>query len=314
MRNAFFPLMPTASAPGKFILFGEHAVVYGKPAIAMAVNMRTEVTAAFSSRTTVDGMLLKEVRSYYIREMLSRWEGEPVSISIHSGVPPSSGLGSSAALSVAFIAALYSLNGDRDIRRIAEEAFDVEYTVQGGASPTDTSTSALGGAVMVGGEQENPLWEFSKGERSWKIGRIESPELSFVVGVSRVHSPTKIMVQRVRRLVERSPFGMEIIDSIGELVTDAISALKKGDAEDMGELMNRNHELLRTLNVSCPEIERMRDSVMEMSYGVKITGAGGGGSIVALTDRPKDVKKAMESAGARSAYIVNAEKNGILWD
>ncbi len=305
--------MPTASAPGKFILFGEHAVVYGKPAIAMAIDLRTKVTTAFSSRMSVDGIPARDVKSYYVREMLSRWKGEPVDISINSGVPPSSGLGSSAALSVAFMAALRALDGDLSVENVAREAFDIEYTVQGGASPTDTSTSALGGAVMVGGEQDDFLWEFSRDGKSWKIGRLEAPDLTFVVGVTGISSPTKVMVQKVRRFVERSPYGMDIIDDIGALTMEGADALKKGEPEDIGNLMDRNHELLGLLGVSCPEIESLRDAVRDISYGVKLTGAGGGGSVVALTDRPEDVRKAMERAGSR-AYIVKAEKNGIKWD
>ena len=305
--------MPTASAPGKFILFGEHAVVYGKPAIAMAIDLRTEVTASFSDRTTVDGMPMREVKSYYIREMLRRWKGEPVSVSINSGVPPSSGLGSSAALSVAMVGALHALDGNRDVKSVAQEAFDVEYTVQGGASPTDTATSSLGGAVMVGGEQEDFIWEFSRGKRSWKIGRIDAPELSFVVGVTSVHSPTKQMVQKVKRLIDRSPLGMEVIDDIGDLVKESVPALRRGDPEEIGELMDRNHRMLEFLGVSCPEIEELREAVKDISYGVKLTGAGGGGSIIALTDRTDEVRKRIERLGSR-AYVVKVDNRGIFWD
>ena len=305
--------MPTASAPGKFILFGEHAVVYGKPAIAMAIDLRTEVTAVFSVKTSVDGMPLQEIKSYYIKEILNRWKGEPVSMAINGGVPPSSGLGSSAALSVAMIGALHALDGDLNVESAAREAFEIEYAVQGGASPTDTSTSALGGAVMVGGEQEDFVWEISKKKRNWKIGRIDAPELSFVIGVTGVHSPTKLMVQKVKRVVDRSPLGMDIIDDIGDLVKDSVPALRRGDPKEIGELMNLNHELLKILGVSCSEIEKMREKIKEISYGVKLTGAGGGGSIVALTDNPEEVKKKIEMSGSR-AYIVNADKRGIVWD
>ncbi len=305
--------MPTASAPGKFILFGEHAVVYGKPAIAMAIDIRTAATAVFSERTAVDGLPLKEVKSYYIKEIMRRWKGDPVSITINSGVPPSSGLGSSAALSVAMVGALHALDGNLSLEDVAKEAFDIEYTVQGGASPTDTSTSTLGGAVMVGGEQESPVWRISRGGRTWSIGRIDAPELSFVVGVTNVHSPTKLMVQKVKKLVERSPLGMEVIDDIGELVRDSAGALRRGDPQEIGELMNRNHRMLEFLGVSCSEIEEIREAVKDISFGSKLTGAGGGGSVVVLTDKPDEVKKRIERLGSRT-YAVNLEKKGIIWD
>ena len=304
--------MVRASAPGKFILFGEHAVVYGKPAIAIAIDLRTEITAKRAESTTIDGKSLKEHKSFYIREIMRRWDGGPVSMEIKTEVPPSSGLGSSAALSVAMVGALHSLKGIQDRELIAREAFDIEYRVQGGASPTDTSTSTLGGAVYISSERTDGFrWSMERKGRVWNIHSIDAPEMDFVVGVTGEHSSTKEMVDKVKRVVQRSPFGRDIIEEIGEVVEKGRSALLRGDIVELGELMNQNHELLSMLGVSCKKIEALIKPIKDMVYGAKLTGAGGGGSIIALTDRPKKVAERIRSAGGR-AHIVRVDKDGLI--
>lgn len=305
--------MLKASAPGKFILFGEHAVVYGKPAIAIAIDLRTEVKVEASETTTIDGKGLKEHKSFYIREIMGRWEGKPISMEINSKVPPSSGLGSSAALSVAMLGALYSLKGIRDKERIAREAFDIEYTVQGGASPTDTSTSTLGGAVYISSERtEGFRWSIERDGKRWNIHSIDAPDISFVVGITGAHSSTKEMVAKVRRVVNRSPFGIDIIDEIAEIVEKGKNALMNGDIARIGELMNENHELLSMLGVSCKRIEELIRPIKDIVYGAKLTGAGGGGSIIALTDEPKKVVERIRSARGR-AHVVSMNRDGLIF-
>ncbi len=304
--------MPTASAPGKFILFGEHAVVYGKPAIAIAIDLRTEVKAERSSSFRLDGRAISEIRSFYIREMVRRWRGGPLSMEIRAHVPPSSGLGSSAALTVSMLGALHSFKSPAEKENIAREAFEVEYTVQGGASPTDTSTSTLGGAVYISEKkEENFRWEIRKNGKSWKVHSLSIPNMSFVVGVTGAHSSTRDMVERVRRVVRRSPFGKDVVDEIGSIVMEGKRALEKGDLVRLGELMNENHELLSLLGVSCTDIERLIRPIKDRVYGAKLTGAGGGGSVIALTDKAEEVRRILEERG-KSAYIVNIDKDGLI--
>ncbi len=304
--------MVKASAPGKFILFGEHAVVYGKAAIALAVDMRTEVSADYSSSLLIDGKPLKAHRSFYIREIMRRWGGKPVSVDIDSNVPPSSGLGSSAALTVAMLGAMLSLEGSIGKEEIAKEAFEVEYKVQDGASPTDTSTSTLGGAVYISPEKEEGLkWTVEKNGRVWNIHSIETPELGFVVGYTGVHAPTKKMVMRVRKAVESHPSNMEKIERIGEVTMEGREALKKGDVVRIGELMDENHSLLRGLGVSCKRLEKLINAVKDTSYGAKLTGSGGGGSMIALTDRLEEAAEKIKNAGG-TPYIVRVDKKGLI--
>ena len=306
--------MSTASAPGKFILFGEHAVVYGKPAIAMAIDMRTEVGVERSSSFTLDRRPLGENRSYYIREIMRRWNGGPLDIEIYSRVPPSSGLGSSAALTVAMLGALRSLESVAEKESVAREAFDVEYTVQGGASPTDTSTSTLGGAVFISEKKEdNFRWSVEKKGKIWNIHSIDVPEMSFVVGITGAHSSTKDMVEKVGRVVKRSPFGRDVIEEIGKLVEEGRRALKRGDFVRIGELMNENHELLSLLGASCKELDSLITPIKDKVYGAKLTGAGGGGSIIALTDEPERVARKIEQRGGR-AHIVSVDRKGLALD
>lgn len=306
--------MRTASAPGKFILFGEHAVVYGKPAIALAIDMRTEVRVESSSSFTLDGRPLRENRSYYIREIMRRWKGHPLEIEIYSRVPPSSGLGSSAALTVAMLGALRSLESHPEREDIAREAFDIEYTVQRGASPTDTSTSTLGGAVYISEKrEENFRWEISRNRKTWRIHSIDIPDMSFVIGISGAHSSTKDMVEKVARVVKRSPFGRDVIEDIGNIVSEGKKSLKAGDITRTGELMNENHELLSLLGVSCKELDKLINSIKHRVYGAKLTGAGGGGSIIALTDEPERVAAKIEQKGGK-AYVVSIDKKGLALD
>ena len=307
--------MVRASAPGKFILFGEHAVVYEKPAVAIAVNRRMEVTIRRSERWAVDG---KHGRGHsYINNALKRlWNDGPLDIRTHSNLPAASGLGSSAALSVATVAALLQMRSAFSREAVARNAFFTEYEVQKGASPTDTSASTSGGAVMVGPRGENPLWELEKEDdkgkmHSWSVSALEIPsDLDFVVGVTGAHSSTKAMVAKVRKFVESGPAGMQIMNEIEAIAMEGIEALKVGNKRKLGELMDENQSHLFSLGVSHPKLEKLIDAARKHSYGAKLTGAGGGGSMVALTDEPELVMREIELMGGRPIHV-RIDRDGV---
>lgn len=312
------PLDAKASAPGKVILFGEHAVVYGEPSLSLAVDQRTSVSgAAVGDQVTVNGRALNPRWHRYILQAVERhWDG-PLRLQVESGVPSSSGMGSSAALSVATCAVLLRLRSEGPVEpaRIAEASFDAERDAQGGASPNDTTVSTAGGGVLlapVAHADLDVLWRIERDELAWVAHRVDVPALPLVVAFTGRKGNTARMVAKVRRFVERNAFGRDVIAEIGGLVAGAVDALADGDLAEVGRLMDRNHVLLHTLGVATPELTRLVEVAGKAAgtYGAKLTGAGGGGSIVVLTEEPAEAAKALSDAGAET-FEVHASPRGV---
>ncbi|MBN1540406.1 MAG: mevalonate kinase [Candidatus Thermoplasmatota archaeon] len=291
--------MLEASSPAKAILFGEHAVVYGKPAIAISLDRRMNLTVFPAGEATVDGGRLSMRKHRYVKKAYGElWEGPAIAFRTRSSIPSASGLGSSAALSCSAVAAMLFLRGDLSEENIARKAFEVEYAVQGRASPTDTSCSTHGNAIMVSPlAGDDLLWTILAGENVWNVHHVDPPELKLVVGYTKKPSITPIQVEKVRNYYNRSGFARETIDDIGSLALDGMKALRSRDLVEIGELMDRNHSLLTILGVTSRELDKLRDAAGPLSYGTKLTGAGGGGSIIALTERPDEVCEAIRVRG-----------------
>jgi len=273
--------LATWSAPGKVFLFGEHAVVYGKPAIAMAIKPRVFVTVRRSKNP-------HSSRSPYIDSCFEE-TGVKGSVYIHSQLPSSSGLGSSAAVTVATLSAI---NDEFDlgysVEKIADMAFGIEKKVQKGkASPTDTSVVTFGGIVFI-----------TDGSRR----RLPPEQFNIVVGNSLIPHNTAKMVESVADFKKRYPTICEpLMDSIGALTICALHQM--GDLPKLGRLMNVNHSLLESLGVGHPAITRMvLASRAAGAFGAKITGAGGGGCMIALCAKTLKghVEGAIESCEGRA--------------
>ncbi len=299
------------SAPAKVILFGEHAVVYGEPAIAVAINLRTYVRIKEAEDYSINGYPLRDRYHSYIKNAIELcWNGEPLEIRTRSDVPSSSGMGSSASITVAMVSALLGMRGNIQEEEIAKYGFEVEYRTQGRASPIDTSTVTHGKGILVHKEKrENFLWSVEKDNVRWYIHHIEVPSLKLVIGFSGIKGSTKSMVDKVRRFYTWNSFARDIIREIGEITLEAIEPLENEDYPRIGELMDRNNKLLTILGVSHPMLKKMIKAAKRFSYGAKITGAGGGGSIVALTDEQDEVAKAIEEVGGK-AYKVEISSQG----
>ena len=304
--------MAAASAPGKLILFGEHAVVFGEPALSTAIDLRTEVYARPHPEWLADGASLDSPKYRYVKAAATRaWRDGPLWFETRSMIPVGSGLGSSAAVTVATLGALQSLGGTFDVPAIAREAFEVEHEVQGRASPIDTSTSAAGGGILVRRDPgSNLLWSISRDTRRWSLHRCSLPELTFVVGDTGISAPTGPLVAGVKERVERDAKVASIVRDIGRITLDGLAALQDGDLEAAGRLMNRNHEALNALGVGHPMLDKFVAAARAHSYGAKLTGAGGGGSIVALTDDADRTARAIEAAGGR-AFTVTSDADGL---
>ncbi|MCB9678616.1 MAG: mevalonate kinase [Alphaproteobacteria bacterium] len=265
------------TAGGKLILCGEHAVVYGHPAIAIPVDMHT--TVEYEPR---QGALVVEHDLWSPRdedrldEALSKlFPDGGAHLKIESDLPIGVGLGSSAALSVAVARAMGATTDDD----IAAKAMEMERVFHGDPSGLDV-------AVAMKGET---LW-FIKGK---PIRTIPSPPCAIVAIDSGTSGDTAQMVQRVK---DGGAAAEEIIDDIGALVHAARGVIE--DPRLLGELLSENHRHLRKLGVSTPTLDQIVDLCLAAkAYGAKLSGSGGGGVVLALVDDPEPVLRSAEAAG-----------------
>ncbi|HSQ93890.1 MAG TPA: mevalonate kinase [Methanoregula sp.] len=283
--------MATWSAPGKVFLFGEHAVVYGKPGIAMAIKPRVFVTVRDTKRP-------QRAKSPYIDGCFETM-GVMGSVYINSQIPSSSGLGSSAAVTVATLSAIndeFKMNRTRE--DIANMAFEIEKMVQKGrASPTDTTVSTYGGIVLITG-----------GARR----RLPPQNMHLVIGDSLISHSTAKLVEQVAELKKNYPKIVDpVLDAIEGVSMSAIHHLS--NPRELGRYMNMNHALLEVLGVGHPQLAKMVLAARNAgAFGAKITGAGGGGCMVALCPKPLKhrVAAAIEACEAR-AIVTGIDTEGV---
>ena len=301
-----------ASAPGKLILFGEHAVVFGEPALSTAIHLRAEVYARPHTEWLADGASIDEPRYRYVKAAIAKAKAQgPLWIEIRSMVPSGAGLGSSAAVTVATLGALHAVAGSVDPPEIAREAFEVEHAVQGRASPIDTSTASAGGGVLVLREpREGLLWTIERDTRRWFLHRTTLPQLDFVIGNTGISAATGPLVAKVKERVDRDATAAEIVREIGRITLDGLKALQRRDLVEAGRLMDRDHALLNGLGVGHPKLDRLVEAARKSSYGAKLTGAGGCGSMVALSDRPQETADGIRAAGGK-AFVVRSDPVGV---
>lgn len=324
--------MATTSAPGKVYLFGEHAVVYGEPAIPCAIDLRARVQAEARSDERVrlaaqdlslDGFTVEyrgdrdaqpdvDVPDNLVEAAVGYVDGaiehardladEPergLNLTIESDIPLGAGLGSSAAVTVAAIDAVArEFGAGPSVETVADRAFQVEATVQEGrASRADTFCSAMGGAVRVEGDDCQTLG---------------APDIPFVLGYDGGAGDTGMLVEGVRQLKESYAFAESTIGAIGALVERGEAALAEGDFDEVGRLMNFNHGLLTALGVSSRTLDDMVWAARDAgASGAKLTGAGGGGCIVALAD-DASVTTALEHApSCEEAFHADLTSTGL---
>ncbi|HTA88500.1 MAG TPA: mevalonate kinase [Polyangiaceae bacterium] len=283
-----------ARANGKIILLGEHAVVYGVPAIAAGIERGVEAHAELATVAALrvgdrtgepgDGSDLGQAFAALLGALAAR----PLAVRATLELPPGSGLGASAALGVAIArAALSALGEDPDPLRVLAAAAAWEGVYHGNASGVDAAAAAYDGCIL-----------FEKGQAVQAISL--SRDLVLAVGLAGPPASTKVMVESVARLRERRPAVVDkALDGIRALVNNAKLCLDAGDLPGLGSLMNYNQMLLSGLFVSTEGIERCCALARDAgALGAKLTGAGGGGAVVALCDGDSEpILSAWRAAG-----------------
>ena len=273
--------MATWSAPGKVFLFGEHAVVYGKPGIAMAIKPRVMVTVR-------ETRYHQKPNSPYIAECFRLMDVKG-SVYVRSQLPSSSGLGSSAAVTVATLCAINDEFGLEKTRaEIADLAHQVEMSAQNGrASATDTYVSTFGGMVLVRGNEKRRL--------------LPPQNFSLVIGNTLVSHSTSEMVGKVAELRKNSPD-----------IAKMRAMYNLDNQKELGNLMNMNHALLDALGVGHPVLSKLVLAARSAgAHGAKTTGAGGGGCMYAICSKGarNRVAGAIEGCDAR-AIITTIDTEG----
>jgi mevalonate kinase len=301
-----------ASAPGKIILFGEHAAVYSRPALAVPVTqIHVDVEVLDSSRKGIwiqapDIDLRAELGSLpanhpvgsvilNLFSTLGISSPPALDISIESTIPVAAGLGSGAAVSVALIRALAAhLSYPLTDEQVNKLAFEIEKLHHGTPSGIDNTVITYARPVY---------FIKDKSIETFKAGK----PFTIVIGDTGIPAPTKESVGAVRRLRMRDQYGIEnIFNEIAQIALIGRRSIESGKPELLGELMDQNHEYLQTLTVSSPELDNLVDAARKAgALGAKLSGGGRGGNMIALVDQPKaeSVAEALISAGAKRTII-----------
>jgi mevalonate kinase len=300
-----------ATAPGKVILFGEHAVVYGRPAIAAPVN-QVKARAVISADprgapgkvhiqapdVNLDAELDELPDDHPLAKAISGVLAElgtqrPPACKLHitSNIPVASGMGSGAAVSVAIIRALSAFLGQPFAdERVSALAYEVEKIHHGTPSGIDNTVVTYAMPVF-----------FVRGQGMQTLNTLEPFEV--VIGDTGIASPTAITVGDVRRAWQVEPEHYEaLFDAIGKIATQARQAIESGAPDALGPLMDENHAYLQEMGVSSPELDRMVDAARSYgALGAKLSGGGRGGNMIALVepDTAEGVAQALLEHGAR---------------
>ena len=297
------------SACGKIILLGEHAVVYGRPAIAIPIPLAVEAVIrkggqginiliprwGLEQRVHANTQGLSGILARILGDL--ELQNENMTIEVFPNVPRAMGLGGSSALAVAILRALdqcYQLNLDN--QRINELAFECEKAAHGTPSGVDNTVATYGTPLRYQKLSSGPTFD------TLSLGQ----PLELVVGITGKESLTADTVAKVRASWQQYPERYEgIFDQIALLTEAGAEALTSGRLAELGELMNLCHGYLNALQLSTPELEDLIHIAREHgAIGAKLTGGGGGGSMVALCpDSQKSVQQAMQAAGYKTLEV-----------
>lgn len=302
----------SASAPGKIILVGEHAVVYGRPAIAVPVTQVQAkaiiqanpsggrgsihiVAPAIGLEAEYNTLEQQHPLRETIRLTLQALQLTHVpacTLRISSTTPVASGLGSGAAVTIAVIRALSTFLGQPlNDQQVSSIAFEIERIHHGTPSGIDNSVVTF----------IKPIY-YLRGQPIEML-RVPRP-FTLVIGNTGIASPTSLTVGDVRLAWQENPHRVDaIFDEIALCTQQARTRTETGDPDSIGPLLSRNHQLLSELGVSCSELDRLVLAALNAgASGAKLSGGGRGGNMIALVspDKAKPVIQALLEAGAAS--------------
>ena len=278
-----------ASAPGKVILFGEHFVVYGVKAILCAINKRITVTAEeiderkISIKSNIGQLELEpnrpisEINSplkpfYYLANKIIQNKNSGIKIVVESEIPLGVGLGSSSACCVAGAAAITKLFENNSKEEILKLAIEAEKTIFQNTSGADCTVCTFGG-----------LMEYDKENGFTKIE--SEPNFHLVIANSNVEHSTESVVAEVRKFKENNEEEFsKLCKDESNLIENVLELLKENNIKELGQKAIQNQEYLERIGISNDKLRDMIQTGQKSSFGAKITGAGGGGCVFALTD------------------------------
>ena len=305
-----------ASAPGKVILFGEHAVVYGRPALAVPVTQVTaNVEVSSSARSGIwidapdiglhaelntlssDHPLAAVIHNLFFTLGIDSFPS--LDIKINSTIPVASGLGSGAAVSVALIRALSTHLG----RSLTDEevnafAFEIEKLHHGTPSGIDNTVVTYARPVY-----------FVKGRppETFKVGSA----FTIIIGDTGLSAPTKESVGDLRKLWEADRIKWEsVFDKVAEIAKTAKLKIESGEWQELGGLMDQNHALLQEMTVSSSPLDRLVQAARKAgALGAKLSGGGRGGNMIALVHpgTAETVAESLKQAGAKRTIVTSIQ-------
>ena len=319
----------SASAPAKVILFGEHFVVYGKPALLAAIDRRTVVNARLLDERKVSiesdigayaeysksgirvlkgnrtaKSVLDPINDAIKRAMEAHHDDVGVGVILKSKIPHGIGLGSSAASCVASIAAVSSIFDKRDKQWVCDTAIESERIIHKNSSGADCYVSTFGG-----------IMRYSKNDGFRKI--VAKKPLRLVVSNTGIRHSTGMLVEGVGKFREANPAKFkDLAEQAEEISGNALHAIRVGNIAKLGQLMIQNQQLLEQIGVS----HRRAKSLVNLNLkagavGAKITGAGGGGAVIALAASNEEgarIAAAVRKAGYDS-MLVQIDQKGLIF-
>ena len=306
-----------ASAPGKIILFGEHFVVHGTPAILAAINKRVTVTSTFTENKTLKinsqlGTLEVPISSsheeaksefkpfiYLANKMInSHQDVNGLEITINSDIPIGVGLGSSSACCVAATASISGLFKELSSEENLKMSIEAEKTIFPDTSGADCTVCTYGGMI------EYP-----------SIEKIDNTfDLNLLIANSMIPHNTKNSVEKVNKFKKNDEVRFsQLCDLETKLIDEVIMNMKNNDDTTLGLKMSENQKYLEEIQVSNDTLRDMINSLNEISLGSKITGAGDGGCIIALV-KDENVNKVPTLLGNdKECFSAKIDTKGVVW-